>query len=94
MPVLLFSYESDPTRHTRTKLIGEGSGAEAEEVVEEWHNAIDANAMASMMQDPNLQHLMAQYSNRLFVYYVAALPINWYTFVKCDRKHPLIFVLA
>eukprot|EP00392_Amoebophrya_sp_AT5.2_P013458 g13581.t1 len=26
-----------------------------------WHNACDANAMASMMQDPNLQQLMAQY---------------------------------
>lgn len=26
-----------------------------------WHTACDANAMASMMQDPNLQQLMAQY---------------------------------
>lgn len=26
-----------------------------------WHNACDSNAMASMMQDPNLQQLMAQY---------------------------------
>mmetsp|Transcript_22164 Transcript_22164/g.55886 ORF Transcript_22164/g.55886 Transcript_22164/m.55886 type:complete len:378 (+) Transcript_22164:126-1259(+) len=34
---------------------------EAAEGPPAWHNACDANAMASMMQDPNLQQLMAQY---------------------------------
>ncbi|CAD7938291.1 unnamed protein product [Amoebophrya sp. A25] len=34
---------------------------EAAEGLPAWHTACDSNAMASMMQDPNLQQLMAQY---------------------------------